>query len=167
MFFIFIKNHSLPLCLGSLCFFFFAEGFWFQPCCFSWDFNREFFPIRLSGERISPSLERNRDGFGVDFEFFCRGCKGKKILFFCVVIPQNANCRKNWFLPRFQPLDFHFSFWRLNNPRSFFPQNFCNGIWRNSEFQCKISFGQGFDVCSAGNKVCFLNCDYLFSIKRE
>ena len=125
-----------------------------------------FFPSDFLVKESLPALKKGAwNGFGVDFEFFCRSGKGEKILFFCVIIPQNANCRKNWFFPWFQPLNFHFAFWRLNNSRSFFPQNFRNGIWRNSKFQCEICLGRGFDVCSAGNKVCFLNCDDSFPVK--
>ena len=139
---VFLHNFTLSFHFCLLLLLFFAGWFWLFPrgSVFRRNFKRKFFPIRFSRERISPSFESTWDGFGVDFEFSCGISKRNKILFFRVIIPQNADCRKAWFFPWFEFLNFHFPLRRLNEPRTVFAEDFFNSFLRNSKPLRKLFF---------------------------
>ena len=110
--------------------------------------NVNFFPSDFLVKESLPALRAFGMVFWVDFEFFRCISKRNKILFFCVIIPQNANCWESWFFPWDKLLKFYFSVWCLNKPRGVFAKDFVNDFLRNSEkFPNILLIGECFCSC--------------------
>ena len=101
----------------------------------------------------------------MNFEFFRRSGKRNKILFFRVIIPQNADCRERWFFPWFEFLNFYFPLGCLNEPRTVFAKNFVNSFLRNPEPHGKLFFvGTAF---STSNKFFFPVRNHVLPVKTK